>query len=91
MNGLSRTVCIFGVFMLGAIFPYMVSFDFLIKYMVMVMLFLAYISMPITGNPIRRTHIWILLANLSLGFIPYLILKPFLDDYALTAFMSGIA
>jgi bile acid:Na+ symporter, BASS family len=90
MNGLSRTLILFGAFALGAIFPQMAQLAFLIQYMVVYMLFLSYLSMPLKGNPVKKMHLWILLANIALGLIPYFILKPFSQEYALVAYMSGI-
>ena len=90
MNGISRTLCLFGAFALGGLFPGMGQFAFLIQYIVVYMLFQAYLGMPIDGNPLRRKHLWLVLANIALGFGPYFLLKPFSHDYALLAFMSGI-
>ncbi len=90
MNGLSRTICIYGVFVLGVLFPQMASLSFIIQYAVMVMLFFSFLTMPLTGNPVKPAHFWVLLANLALGFIPYFALKGISQDYALIAFITGI-
>lgn len=90
MNGLSRTICIYGVFILGVLFPQMASLSFIIQYAVMVMLFFSFLTMPLAGNPVKPAHFWVLLANLALGFIPYFALKGISQDYALIAFITGI-
>lgn len=90
MNGLSRTICIYGVFVLGILFPQMASLSFIIQYAVMIMLFFSFLTMPLTGNPVKPAHLWVLLANLALGFIPYFALKSVSQDYALIAFITGI-
>jgi BASS family bile acid:Na+ symporter len=90
MTGLNRTLCLGGMYVLGFLFPQLGSLAFLIKYLVMYMLFMSFLTMPLSGNPARLTHLWILVANVLLGFIPYLILRPISEEYALIAFITGI-
>lgn len=68
----------------------MARYAFLIQYMVIYMLFLSYLSMPLQENPLKLKHLWIFLANVLLGFVPYFLLRPLSQDYALAAYMCGI-
>ena len=90
MNGLSRTLCLFGAFILGFLFSELGEFSFLIQYIVIFVLFLAYLTMPLEGNPLTRIHFYILGINLLLGFVPFFVLRPWSSELALSAFMVGI-
>ena len=57
MNGMNRTLCLFGVYVLAFLFPQLGSLAFLIKYMVMYMLFMSFLTMPLAGNPARLIHL----------------------------------
>lgn len=90
MNGLPRTACLFGAFVLGILFSEIGQFAFLIQYIVLFVLFMAYLTMPLEGNPLTGIHFAILAANLLLGFVPFFLLKPLSFELALAAFMVGI-
>lgn len=90
MNGLPRTLCLLGAFIIGFIFSGLGEFSFLIQYIVIFVLFMAYLTMPLEGNPLTRIHFYILGTNLLLGFVPFFILRSWSTDLALSAFMVGI-
>lgn len=90
MNGLPRTLCLLGAFIIGFIFSEIGEFSFLIQYIVIFVLFMAYLTMPLEGNPLTRIHFYILGTNLLMGFVPFIILRSWSTDLALSAFMVGI-
>ena len=90
MNGLSRTLLLLAAFILGFLFSELGQYSFLIQYIVIFVLFMAYLTMPLEGNPLTRIHFYILGTNLILGFIPFFLLKNWSSELALSAFMIGI-
>ncbi len=76
---------------LGILFPQLSSLSFLIQYLLMAMLFFAFLDIEIRPRSFQRGVIWVLLANILVAFVAYWILRPFSLDLALTAFMTGIA
>jgi len=76
---------------LGVLLPQLHVLSFLVRYLLMVMLFLAFLDLQIQFSTFRQ-GIWrVLLANLAVAFISYAILSFFDHDLALTAFLTGIA
>lgn len=85
-----------GVFLLltmgfGMFVPWMHIFSFLIQYLLMVMLFFAFLDIEFKPLKFQRSVIWVLLANLAVAFIAYMVLVPFDLTFALSAFMTAIA
>jgi|WetSurMetagenome_2_1015567.scaffolds.fasta_scaffold82733_2 bile acid:Na+ symporter, BASS family len=76
---------------LGILFPQLSSLSCLIQYLLMAMLFFAFLDIEIRPRSFQRGVIWVLLANILVAFVAYWILRPFSLDLALTAFMTGIA
>ncbi len=76
---------------LGILFPQLSRLSFLIQYLLIAMLFFAFLDIEIRPRSFQRGVIWILLANILVAFTAYWILRPFSLDLALTAFMTGIA
>jgi hypothetical protein len=77
--------------LLGALFPRAHFFSFLIQYLLMVMLFFAYLDIEFKPRRFRKSVIWVLLANTALAFGSYLLLVQFDLTLALSAFMTAIA
>ena len=76
---------------LGVLLPQLHVLSFLVSYLLMVMLFLAFLDLQIQFKTFRQ-GIWrVLLANLTVVFVSYGILSFFNHDLALTAFLTGIA
>jgi BASS family bile acid:Na+ symporter len=76
---------------LGILFPQLSSLSFLIQYLLMAMLFFAFLEIEIRPRSFQRGVIWVVLANILVAFTAYWILRPFSLDLALTAFITGIA
>jgi bile acid:Na+ symporter, BASS family len=76
---------------LGIAFPQISSLSFLIQYLLMAMLFFAFLDIDIQPSSFRKEIFWVLLANILIAFTAYWIIRPFDFNLALTAFITGIA
>jgi bile acid:Na+ symporter, BASS family len=76
---------------LGILFPKLSALSFLIQYLLMAMLFFAFIDVDIRPRSFQRGILWVLLANILIAFLAFGIIRPFGFNLALTAFMTGIA
>lgn len=62
-----------------------------IQYMVMLMLFFAFLDVDFRPRAFQRGVIWAALANIPVAFLAYFLLRPFDLTLALAAFVTGIA
>jgi BASS family bile acid:Na+ symporter len=76
---------------LGALFPQVHVFSFLIQYLLMLMLFFAFLDIKFKPQTFQRSVLWVLLANVAVGFLSYALLISFDQTLALTAFMTAMA
>jgi BASS family bile acid:Na+ symporter len=76
---------------LGALLPQLHIFTFLIQYLLMLMLFLAFLDLKFTPQMLHKSVLYVLLANIAVAFIGYFLLAPHDTTLALAAFMTGIA
>jgi bile acid:Na+ symporter, BASS family len=76
---------------LGILFPQLSKLSFLIQYLLMAMLFFAFLDIEIRPRSFQRGVMRVVLANILVAFAAYGILRPFRMDLALTAFITGIA
>jgi BASS family bile acid:Na+ symporter len=76
---------------LGALLPQFHIFSFLIQYLLMAMLFFAFLDIEFKPKSLPISVIWILFANTVLAFASYLALASFDITFALAAFMTAIA
>jgi bile acid:Na+ symporter, BASS family len=76
---------------IGILFPQFGSLSFLIQYLLMAMLFLAFLDIEFRRDSFQRGILWVVLANILIAFAGYGILRPFNLQLALTAFITGIA
>jgi BASS family bile acid:Na+ symporter len=83
-KGLSLLLTMF----VGALVPQAHVFSYLIQYLLMVMLFFAFLDIEFK---FRKSVLWVLLANVAVAFIAYMVLAPFNLTLALAAFMTAIA
>ncbi len=74
----------------GILLPYGHPYTFLVRYMVMGMLFFAFLDMRIAWQVVRRSHLWVLLANLGLALAAYAIFQVWYPVLAMPAFVVGI-
>jgi BASS family bile acid:Na+ symporter len=76
---------------LGALFPQAGVLSFLIQYLLMGMLFFAFLDIQFRPESFRSSVLWVLLANVVVAFLSYAVLVSFDATFALTAFMTAIA
>ena len=77
--------------LLGTLFPGAHVLSLLIQYLLMVMLFLAFLDIQLKPQTFQISVLWVLLANLGVAFLSYALLFTFDLTFALTAFMTAIA
>ena len=76
---------------LGVLLPQVHVFSFLVQYLLMAMLFLAFLDIKFKSQTFQTSVLWVLLANLAVAFLSYAMLISFDSTFALTAFMTAIA
>jgi BASS family bile acid:Na+ symporter len=77
--------------LLGALLPQAHTFSFLIQYLLMIMLFFAFLDIELKPQRFQKSVLWVLFANAAVAFSAYLALAPFNLTIALSAFMTAIA
>ena len=77
--------------LVGALLPQFHAFSFLIQYLLMSMLFFAFLDIQFKPQSFQKSVIWVLLANVAAAFVGYALLAPFGPTLALAAFMTAIA
>ncbi|MBT3336951.1 MAG: hypothetical protein HN855_14240 [Anaerolineae bacterium] len=76
---------------IGAIVPQAHRYSFLIQYLLMVMLFFAFMDIDLKPRLSQKGVFWILLANVTIAFAVYSLLARFDLQLALAAFLTAIA
>lgn len=76
---------------LGVLFPQFHGLSTYIQYLLMLMLFFAFLDIEIHPQSFQMGVVWVVLANIAVAFIAYWILLPFNFNLALTAFITGSA
>ncbi|MBK8505201.1 MAG: hypothetical protein IPL46_25165 [Saprospiraceae bacterium] len=87
---MKQSILIFSAIFLGIIFPQGHQLTSLIQYTLMVMLFFAFLGIQFNWHIFKRSHIMIALANLLLPLAFYIVVLPFGQMLALTAFVCSI-
>ena len=77
--------------LIGALVPQAYVFSYLIQYLLMAMLFFAFMDIEFKPQSFQKSVLWVLLANVAVAFVAYMVLAPFNLMLALAAFMTGIA
>lgn len=91
MTGLSRTAALIAGITLGIFVPQAHVLSWTIRWLIMAMLFLVFLQTQLTREAVHRTHFWLLLANLGLGFAAWFAGGVVGGrDVALAAFFAGI-
>jgi BASS family bile acid:Na+ symporter len=86
-----KVLGLLGTMAVGAFFPQVHVLSFLVQYLLMLMLFLAFLDIEFKPETFQKSVIWVLIANLAVAFASYLLLASFDLTLALTAFMTAIA
>jgi len=76
---------------LGLALPQLHTLTFLIQYLLMSMLFFAFLDIEFNPQAFQVSVLWVLLANVAMAFLSYAILSTFDLKLALSAFMTAIA
>ncbi|CAG1000467.1 hypothetical protein ANAEL_02920 [Anaerolineales bacterium] len=76
---------------IGALVPQAHVFTFLIQYLLMVMLFFAFLDLDFKPRSFQKSVLWVLIANVTVAFVSYFVMKAFDLTLALAAFMTAIA
>ena len=76
---------------LGALLPQLHVFSFLIQYLLMAMLFFAFLDIEFKPQTFQKSVLWVLLANIALAFLSYAALVSFDTTLAMSAFLTAIA
>ena len=77
--------------LVGALVPRAHAFSFLIQYLLMVMLFFAFLDIEFKPQSFQKSVLWVLFANVAVAFVSYFLLISFGVTLALAAFMTAIA
>jgi BASS family bile acid:Na+ symporter len=88
---LKQVLFIFGAMLLGILFYQGYHLTFLVRYTVMLMLFLAFLNINFSWKILHRNHIWVCLVQLTVPVVIFYLLRPFNLDIALACFTIGIA
>ncbi|MBN2677966.1 MAG: hypothetical protein JXR32_07855 [Anaerolineaceae bacterium] len=90
-NSQGKGVILLLTIALGALLPQLHIFTFMIQYLLMLMLFFAFLDLKFSPQMLHKSVFAILLANIAIAFGGYAILAPHDTTLALAAFMTGIA
>jgi len=77
--------------LIGAFVPQAHEFSYLIQYLLMVMLFFAFLDLEFKTQMLRKGVLWVLVANVAVAFVAYGALAPINLTLALSGFMTAIA
>ncbi len=77
--------------LIGVLVPQAHAFTFLIRYLLMVLLFFAFLDIDFEPQSVQRSVFWVLLANVAVAFVGFAVLAPFNITLALAAFITAIA
>jgi len=89
--GFARTAALLLAMLVGAFVPQVYVLAGAIRWLVMAMLFLVFLQTRLTRAALHRTHLWLLLANIGIGFAAWAI-GGWIGgrELALAAFFAGI-
>lgn len=85
-----RTAGLISAMTLGAILPCLESLHFLVRFLIMAMLFFAFLNLDAKRGVIHKTHLALLAVSPVVALLAYFALVRFDDDIALAAFLVAI-
>ena len=91
LNDYGKVIAVLLMMLFGALLPQFYTLSFLIQYLLMIMLFFAFLDLDMHPRSFQKGALWILLANLGIGFLAYRLVAFFDINLALAAFMTAIA
>jgi BASS family bile acid:Na+ symporter len=90
-NSYGKVLGLLLMIVLGILFPQFHTLSAYIQYLLMIMLFFAFLDIDIQPGSFQKGVIWVVLANIGVAFAAYWALRPFSLNLALLAFITGIA
>jgi BASS family bile acid:Na+ symporter len=90
-NSYGKVLGLLLMILLGILFPQFHALSSYIQYLLMIMLFFAFLDIDIQPGSFQKGVIWVVLANIAVAFSAYWALRPFSLNLALSAFITGIA
>lgn len=75
---------------LGILLPGMHGLSILIQYLLMALLFFAFLEIEFKPGSLHKSTVWILAANLGIPFLSYWLLSHFDRELALVAFVTSV-
>src|SRR5512142_44655 len=91
LNSYAKVLGLVLMIVLGMVLPQFHTLSAYLQYLLMAMLFFAFLDIKIGPQSFQSGVLWVVLANIALAFIAYEILRPFGLDLALAAFITAIA
>jgi BASS family bile acid:Na+ symporter len=86
-----KTLILILAISVGIFFPYGHEYTYLIRYLLMVMLFFSFLDIKVNKEIITRKHFIILFTIIFSASLIFLLIKPFSLELAQTAFITAIA
>jgi len=86
-----KTLLLIATISIGILFPFAHSYSFMIKYLLMLMLFFSFLKMDVKKEHIKNSHFTILVINVLVPILTYFIIKPFNLQLAQVVFITAIA
>lgn len=86
-----KTLLLITAITVGILFPFTHRFSFLIKYLLMTMLFFSFLKMSIRKASLDRSHFVILLLNILIPVVLFYIIRDINYTLAVVVFITGIA
>lgn len=86
-----KTLLLIATISIGVIFPFAHSYSFIIKYLLMIMLFFSFLKMDVKKQHLTKSHLHILAINIVVPLIAYFLIKPFNLSLAQVVFITAIA
>src|SRR5215207_1445572 len=90
-NSYGKVMGLLLMIVLGVSFPQFHSLAAYIQYLLMFMLFFAFLDIDLQPRSFQKGVVWVVVANIAVAFTSYWILRPFDLNLALAAFLTGIA
>lgn len=91
ISGFARTAALLGSIVLGMFVPQASVFSWMIRWLVIAMLFIVFLQTRLTRAALHRSHALLLIANIALGFVAWAAGGMIGGrDVALAAFFAGI-
>ena len=86
-----KTLLLLTTIIIGVVFPIAHTYAYLIKYLLMIMLFFSFLKMEVKKESFHYSHLYILISNIAIPLVSYFLIKPHNLVLAQVAFITSIA